>query len=151
MRSIQCIPWALSQDAYADDGWIWPVPASKTMSRGFGYGHRGIDIISTNNANETIVAARGGTVAAVYEGCSQWNGYGKDHSGCNPVAHLESGDRWGIRYYQDDGGTDVFNYGFGNGVVIDHGKVVEIGNHESLTAKRGAYYNLVKNQLELGN
>ena len=36
-------------------------------------------------------------------------------------------------------------------VVIDHGKVVEDGNHESLTAKRGAYYNLVKNQLELGN
>ena len=36
-------------------------------------------------------------------------------------------------------------------VVIDHGKMVEIGNHESLTAKRGAYYNLVKNQLELGN
>ena len=36
-------------------------------------------------------------------------------------------------------------------VVIDHGKVVEIGNHEYLTAKRGAYYNLVKNQLELGN
>ena len=36
-------------------------------------------------------------------------------------------------------------------VVIDHGKVVEIGNHEFLTAKRGAYYNLVKNQLELGN
>ena len=30
-------------------------------------------------------------------------------------------------------------------VVIDHGKVVEVGNHESLTAKRGAYYNLVKN------
>ena len=36
-------------------------------------------------------------------------------------------------------------------VVIDHGEVVEVGNHESLTAKRGAYYNLVKNQLELGN
>ena len=36
-------------------------------------------------------------------------------------------------------------------VVIDHGKVIEVGNHESLTAKRGAYYNLVKNQLELGN
>lgn len=36
-------------------------------------------------------------------------------------------------------------------VVIDHGKVVEVGNHESLTTKRGAYYNLVKNQLELGN
>lgn len=36
-------------------------------------------------------------------------------------------------------------------VVIDHGKVVETGNHETLTAKHGAYYNLVKNQLELGN
>ena len=36
-------------------------------------------------------------------------------------------------------------------VIIDHGKVVEAGNHDSLTAKRGAYYNLVKNQLELGN
>ena len=36
-------------------------------------------------------------------------------------------------------------------VVIDHGKVVDTGNHETLTAKRGAYYNLVKNQLELGN
>ena len=36
-------------------------------------------------------------------------------------------------------------------VVIDHGTVVEVGNHETLTAKRGAYYNLVKNQLELGN
>lgn len=36
-------------------------------------------------------------------------------------------------------------------IVIDKGKVVEIGNHEALTEKRGAYYNLVKNQLELGN
>lgn len=36
-------------------------------------------------------------------------------------------------------------------VVIDHGKVVETGNHETLAAKRGAYYNLVKNQLELGS
>ena len=36
-------------------------------------------------------------------------------------------------------------------MVLDKGKVVEIGNHETLTAKRGAYYNLVKNQLELGN
>lgn len=36
-------------------------------------------------------------------------------------------------------------------IVLDKGKVVETGNHLSLTAKRGAYYNLVKNQLELGN
>lgn len=36
-------------------------------------------------------------------------------------------------------------------VVIDHGRVVETGNHETLTGQRGAYYNLVRNQLELGN
>lgn len=36
-------------------------------------------------------------------------------------------------------------------IVLDHGKVVEVGNHESLTLQHGAYYNLVKNQLELGN
>jgi ATP-binding cassette subfamily B protein len=35
-------------------------------------------------------------------------------------------------------------------VVMDSGKIVEIGNHKSLTAKKGMYYNLVKNQLELG-
>ena len=36
-------------------------------------------------------------------------------------------------------------------IVLEKGKIVEIGNHEELTAKRGAYYELVKNQLELGN
>ena len=36
-------------------------------------------------------------------------------------------------------------------IVLDKGRVVETGNHETLTARRGAYYNLVKNQLELGN
>ena len=35
-------------------------------------------------------------------------------------------------------------------VVINHGKISEIGNHESLTAKKGEYYELVRNQLELG-
>lgn len=35
-------------------------------------------------------------------------------------------------------------------IVLEHGKVIETGNHTTLTAKRGAYYNLVKNQLELG-
>lgn len=36
-------------------------------------------------------------------------------------------------------------------IVLDGGQVVEAGNHVSLIEKRGAYYNLVKNQLELGN
>lgn len=37
-----------------------------------------------------------------------------------------------------------------NIVVLDKGRVIENGTHKELTAKRGAYYQLVKNQLELG-
>lgn len=35
-------------------------------------------------------------------------------------------------------------------IVLDSGKVVETGNHDNLIIKRGYYYNLIKNQLELG-
>ncbi|WP_282090131.1 peptidase domain-containing ABC transporter [Aquimarina algiphila] len=35
-------------------------------------------------------------------------------------------------------------------VVLDKGEIVEVGNHETLIEKKGNYYNLVKNQLELG-
>jgi ATP-binding cassette subfamily B protein len=38
-----------------------------------------------------------------------------------------------------------------NIIVLDKGKIVEEGTHEELTVKRGAYYTLVRNQLELGN
>ncbi|MDR0803403.1 ABC transporter transmembrane domain-containing protein, partial [Fluviicola sp.] len=34
-------------------------------------------------------------------------------------------------------------------VVMDKGEVIEIGNHYDLLERRGSYYNLVKNQLEL--
>lgn len=37
-----------------------------------------------------------------------------------------------------------------NIVVLDKGKIVEQGNHAELVARKGAYYNLVKDQLELG-
>jgi ATP-binding cassette subfamily B protein len=36
-------------------------------------------------------------------------------------------------------------------VVLDQGRIVEAGDHQALTAQRGIYYNLVKNQLELGD
>lgn len=36
-------------------------------------------------------------------------------------------------------------------VVLEHGKIVEQGTHAELTALKGRYYELVRNQLELGN
>ena len=36
-------------------------------------------------------------------------------------------------------------------VVLEKGKIIEIGNHETLVAKKGNYFNLVRNQLQLGN
>lgn len=38
-----------------------------------------------------------------------------------------------------------------NIVVLEHGKIVEQGTHAELTALKGRYYELVRNQLELGN
>ncbi|MBC9934223.1 peptidase domain-containing ABC transporter [Chitinophaga qingshengii] len=35
-------------------------------------------------------------------------------------------------------------------IVLDKGRIVETGNHASLTARKGNYFELVKNQLELG-
>lgn len=35
-------------------------------------------------------------------------------------------------------------------IVLNQGEVIEVGNHATLIKKKGAYFNLVKNQLELG-
>jgi ATP-binding cassette, subfamily B, bacterial len=36
-------------------------------------------------------------------------------------------------------------------VVLDKGKIIEIGNHEALVKLKGSYYELVRNQLQLGS
>lgn len=38
-----------------------------------------------------------------------------------------------------------------NIIVLENGEIVEQGNHNNLTKLKGKYYELVKNQLELGN
>ncbi|MCX8480555.1 MAG: ATP-binding cassette domain-containing protein, partial [Sediminibacterium sp.] len=36
-------------------------------------------------------------------------------------------------------------------IVLEKGRIVEVGNHEQLIINKNYYYNLIKNQLELGN
>jgi len=36
-------------------------------------------------------------------------------------------------------------------IVLENGEIIEEGNHDELAQKKGKYYELVKNQLELGN
>ena len=36
-------------------------------------------------------------------------------------------------------------------IVLEKGELIEEGTHEELVKKKGAYYKLVKNQLELGD
>lgn len=35
-------------------------------------------------------------------------------------------------------------------VVLDKGRIVEYGSHEQLIQRKGSYYHLIKDQLELG-
>jgi ATP-binding cassette, subfamily B, bacterial len=34
---------------------------------------------------------------------------------------------------------------------LEEGRIIETGTHDSLVAKKGAYFGLIKNQLELGS
>jgi len=36
-------------------------------------------------------------------------------------------------------------------IVLDRGRVAEVGNHNELVDKKGDYYTLIRNQLELGS
>ena len=36
-------------------------------------------------------------------------------------------------------------------IVLENGEIAESGKHDELAARRGKYYELVKNQLELGS
>lgn len=36
-------------------------------------------------------------------------------------------------------------------VVLDKGKIIEMGNHSALVEQKGNYFELVRNQLQLGN
>ena len=113
----------------AEAKWLWPVPASRSISQRYG-GHDGLDI--TADSNVPIVASKSGTVVRYFVGCNNYNGYYEGCSskgGCSPNAG----------YYAPLNGT--CNYGYGNGLVIDHGDGTfsQYAHLSSLNVQNGAY------------
>ncbi|MBR6812529.1 MAG: peptidoglycan DD-metalloendopeptidase family protein, partial [Oscillospiraceae bacterium] len=109
------------------DGWLWPVPSNITMSRAYwgvssDYGHMGIDIKPSAGGqadNVEVVAAKGGTVVLVFGGCNSWNGLNNSHKNCAPWAQ-----KWVNGKAYNKTLRSICNYGFGRGVIIDHGNGV---------------------------
>ncbi len=91
--------------AFAASEYVWPT-SSHRITQKFSSSHHAIDI-GVNAAN--IYASRGGEVFKVYEGCSNYSGYGQGRTctqnGCT------SGNIFWDGYCNDD---------FGNGVIIRH-------------------------------
>lgn len=127
---------SVSAASYDDLGWLWPVEQSTQMYRPYYAEHTAIDIsppseFNSTQANDVVISAsRAGTVQTVYDGCTMWNGYVKDHSSCSPTKSTISGTTAGNKYLfvekDKTSGNVTFsnricNDGFGKGVIIDHG------------------------------
>ncbi len=121
--------------AFNVNGWLWPVIAvnapdsasdyqrySKVLSRGYYDGHESIDIRPANgDFIYAIRAAKAGTVQTVYSGCANWDGAGSGGSSCgNSCQYLVNGSPDYSKIHTV-GSKKFCNWGFGNGVVIDHG------------------------------
>ncbi|MBR3952787.1 MAG: InlB B-repeat-containing protein [Oscillospiraceae bacterium] len=130
MLALIMVVGLLPIEAFAFDntGWLWPVPSSTRMSRGFSDGHQAIDIsyYGKNYSETDIYAAKAGTVYKVYSGCTNFSGYGSGitcqaRGLCNPNAG----------YYEG-----YCNGGVGNGIIINHGGGVmsEYAHMSSVTA-----------------
>lgn len=99
--------------SFAAESYLWPVPASKTMSRGYSSSHSGLDI--TASTGSSVVATKSGTVYYVYSGCKNSNassssGKACTSAGCSP----NTGN------FYTYNGKKICNWGYGNGVVIKH-------------------------------
>ena len=106
--------FTITTTASAAESYLWPVPAGKTLSRGYGGGHLGLDIISGGDGTN-IVATKSGTVVIVYTGCGNYNGGsdGAPGKSCSTSTCT----------YQNiwtHNGQRYCNWGYGNGLILKH-------------------------------
>lgn len=105
---------AIILTAHAADAYLWPVPAGKTLSRGYSSGHTALDITS-GGVGTSVVATKSGTVVITYTGCGNFNAWGTGRS-CS-TATCAFRNSW---YDQYDSKMTFCNWGYGNGVIIRH-------------------------------
>lgn len=105
---------ALILTAQAAEAYLWPVPAGKTFSRGYGGGHTGVDITSGGNGTN-VIATKSGTVVIAYTGCGNYNAWGVGRS-CS-AATCAFRNPW---YDSSEAHLNFCNWGYGNGVIIQH-------------------------------
>ncbi len=123
--------------SFAAESYLWPVPASKSMSRGYSSSHSGLDITAGTGSN--VVATKSGTVYYVYSGCKNSNassssGKACTSAGCSP----NTGN------FYTYNGKKICNWGYGNGVVIKHsdGSGYSMYAHmKTVNVKKGATVN----------
>lgn len=94
----------------AENSYYWPVPDSRQQSQGFTDYHDGLDIVAGGAV--PICATMSGTVQIVYSGCANTTGY---YNSCS--TNCARRNLWTYPYT----GTTTCNWGYGNGVVINHG------------------------------
>lgn len=120
--------------SFAAESYMWPVPASKTMSRGYTSSHSGLDI--TGSVGSSVVATKSGTVYYVYTGCINSNSAASSGKACTSAGCSPS---TGTYYTYNN--KKICNWGYGNGVVIKHsdGSGYSMYAHmKSVSVKKGA-------------
>lgn len=105
-------------------GYVWPCPGFYYLSSPFGdtedrgYNHGGIDIAGGGIMGTPTLAADGGTVVAVYNGCyHNWGKYGS--CGC--------GGGYGNYVFIDHGNGKMTIYGHLSSAIVSYGQTVSKG------------------------
>lgn len=118
--------------ALSKDGWLWPIPEHKHMSRGFYNGHAAVDLDASKGT--AVRATKDGYVIRIYYGCKKdysSGGYGScTSSTCNPMVYENLQANNSSSYTEKAGSFYEFtsngntykrcNGGFGIGLVIYH-------------------------------
>lgn len=111
---------------YADEGYLWPVPNTRTITQYFGNGHEGIDIAA--GGDNEIVAARSGTIVAA-------------QSNTCPPSHGRDNCNYGMGNYvqiqQDDGRYSTYMHMRYGSLTVTKGQYIRQGDKIGMMGSSG--------------